>query len=183
MSRSRQAVMDGESGRGGSVVAGRLVEDMGEMIGHGFLTQTQSLCDLAVALALSNEPEDLYLSRGQAGWQHGSERITRLVCQRTQAPAHLAYRAGHAEFLEESKCLLELLPGAGGIALTTTCFFEVRLSHECPRQFRAQSLAPGIGLSRSQVIRCGFPLSIMERKQTQDTIDQEPVVLAPKGEQ
>src|SRR5712691_11303056 len=37
--RLRQAVTDGKGGCSGPVVAGRLVEDMGEVIGHGFLAQ------------------------------------------------------------------------------------------------------------------------------------------------
>jgi hypothetical protein len=40
MSGSRQAVTDGKGGRCCPVVAGRLVEDMGEMIGHSFLTES-----------------------------------------------------------------------------------------------------------------------------------------------
>ena len=63
--RSGQAVADRKSGCGCPVLAGCFVEDMGEVIGHGFLTQSQCVCDLAIALALDNELEHLSLTLGQ----------------------------------------------------------------------------------------------------------------------
>ncbi len=63
--QSGQAVADRKSGCGCPVLAGRFVEDMGEVIGHGFLTQTQCLSDLTIALALDDELEHLNLTLGQ----------------------------------------------------------------------------------------------------------------------
>ena len=78
MSKSRQTVTDGKGGRGSPVVAGRLVEDMGEVIGYGFLAQPQCLGDLAIALPLGNKLEHRDLALGQVGWERWGEWLTRL---------------------------------------------------------------------------------------------------------
>src|SRR5438874_9359281 len=89
--RSGQAVADRKSGCGCPVLAGCFVEDMGEVIGHGFLTQTQCLCDLTIALALDDELEHLNLTLGQMSrkrwarraprWRGKSAKLTKdLVC-------------------------------------------------------------------------------------------------------
>ncbi len=44
---SGQAVADGKRGGGCPVLAARLVEDMGEVVNHGLLTESQCACDLA----------------------------------------------------------------------------------------------------------------------------------------
>ena len=46
--KSGQAVADGEGGGGGSIIAGGFVEDMGEVIGHGFLAEEQGASDLLI---------------------------------------------------------------------------------------------------------------------------------------
>ena len=77
MSRSRQSVPDRKGGCSGPVVAGSLVEDMGEMIGHGFLAQSQCLGDLAIASTLGDELEHSELAAGQVSWEWWGERPTR----------------------------------------------------------------------------------------------------------
>jgi hypothetical protein len=80
-------VTDGKGCCSGPVIAGLLVEDVGEVIGHGFLAQPQCLGDLAIALPLSNQPEDRHLPAGQVGRERWSEGVTSLMGQRTQSAA------------------------------------------------------------------------------------------------
>ncbi len=49
------------------VFATSFIEDVGEVIGDGFFSEAQGLCDLAIAFALGNELEHLDLALGQAG--------------------------------------------------------------------------------------------------------------------
>jgi len=79
MRRLRQAVPDRKGGGGSPVVTGCLVEDMGEVIGHGLLTQSQCLGDLTIAPPLGNELEHRDLALGQVGWERWGERLTRLM--------------------------------------------------------------------------------------------------------
>jgi len=79
MRRLRQAVTDGKGGCSGSVVAGRLVEDVGEVIGHGFLAQSQCLGDLAIASPLGNKFEHGEFAPSQASREWWGERLTRLM--------------------------------------------------------------------------------------------------------
>lgn len=58
-----QAVMDGKRRRGGAVITGRFVEDMGEVISNRFLTQVQFLGDLQVRQPLRYQSQYLHLSR------------------------------------------------------------------------------------------------------------------------
>ena len=64
-----QAVADRKSGSGCPVLTGRLIEDVGEVIGHGFLTESQVMRDLAIALALDNQLEHRHLALGQMSWK------------------------------------------------------------------------------------------------------------------
>ena len=77
--RSRQAVAYRKGGCSCPVVAGRLVQDMGEMIGHGFLTQPQYLGNLAIASPLDDKLEHCDLAPGQVGRERWGEGITRLM--------------------------------------------------------------------------------------------------------
>ena len=52
-----------------SILTGGLIEDMGEVIGHSFLTEPQGMGDLAIALALGNQLEHGYLALGQMSWK------------------------------------------------------------------------------------------------------------------
>jgi hypothetical protein len=58
-----------ESGRGGSILAVRLIEDVREMINHGFLADYQFQRNLAIALAAGNQLEYRSLALGQPGWK------------------------------------------------------------------------------------------------------------------
>jgi hypothetical protein len=57
-------MMNGKGSCSGPVIASCLVEDMGKVIGHGFLALAQCLGDLTIASSLSNELEDLSLPPG-----------------------------------------------------------------------------------------------------------------------
>ena len=70
MCQSGQTVTDRKSSCGCPVLAGRLIEDMGEVIGHGFFTESQAVGDLAIALALGNQLEYPYFSLGEMSWKH-----------------------------------------------------------------------------------------------------------------
>ena len=66
--RSGQSVADRKRGCRRPVLTGGLIEDVGEVIGHGFLTESQGMGDLAIALALGNQLEHRYLTLGQTNW-------------------------------------------------------------------------------------------------------------------
>src|SRR5712691_68951 len=68
-SRSCQSVADSKRGCGCPVLAGRLIEDVREVIGHCFLTESQGMRDLAIALALGNQLEHRHLTLGQMRWK------------------------------------------------------------------------------------------------------------------
>ena len=51
------------------VLAVRLIEDVGEVMNHGFLADEQFLRNLAVSLASGNELEYIGLALGQVGWK------------------------------------------------------------------------------------------------------------------
>ena len=59
----------GKSGRGRPVLAVRFIEDVREVIDHGFLADDQFLRDLAIALTAGNQPEHRKLALGQFGWK------------------------------------------------------------------------------------------------------------------
>src|SRR2546421_10645632 len=89
--KSRQAVTYRKGGRSCPVVTARLVEDMGEMIGHGFLTQPQYLGNLAIALPLDNELEHCDLAPGQVGRERRREGMTRLMRKSAELSTNTAY--------------------------------------------------------------------------------------------
>jgi len=68
-SMSGQAVAYRKSGCGCPVLTVRLIEDVREMINHGFLADDQFLRNLAVTLAVSNQLEHRRLALGQVGWK------------------------------------------------------------------------------------------------------------------
>ncbi len=66
---SGQSVADRKCGCRCPVLTGSFIEDVREVIGHGFLTQSQSMRDLAIALALRNQFEHCHLALGQMSWK------------------------------------------------------------------------------------------------------------------
>lgn len=70
---------DGKGGSSGPVVAGRLIEDVGEVVGHSFLAQSQCLGDLPIAFPLGNQLEHGVFAVGQVGREWWGEWLTRLV--------------------------------------------------------------------------------------------------------
>ncbi len=65
---SGQPVADGKSGGRCAVLTACLIEDMGKMMGNGFLAQPQLLGDLNIGPAPGNQAQDLHFSRRQPGW-------------------------------------------------------------------------------------------------------------------
>src|SRR5260370_32021007 len=72
--QSGQSVADRKRGCRCSILTGSLIEDVGEVIGHSFLTESQGMRDLAIALALGNQLEHRHLTLGQTSRK-------RCVCQ------------------------------------------------------------------------------------------------------
>src|SRR6184192_3297558 len=105
--RSGQAVADRKSGCGCPVLAGCFVEDMGEIIGHGFLTQTQRLCDLTIALALDDELEHLNLTLGQMRRKRWACWTPRLRGKSTQPTKDPVCGMGHPQFIKQSQRLTQ----------------------------------------------------------------------------
>ena len=66
-SKSGQSVTECEGGCRCPVLAASFIEDMGEVIGHGFFGEAESLGDLAISFALGDELEHLDLALGQVG--------------------------------------------------------------------------------------------------------------------
>ena len=60
-------MLDSEGGGSGAIVAGRLVEDVGEMMGDGFFTQSQLPGYLAVGQSAGDKAQHLHFSCGQPG--------------------------------------------------------------------------------------------------------------------
>src|SRR6266567_7430805 len=76
VSRSGQAVVEGEGGGCGPILAGRLGEDVGQVVGDGFLAEHEGVCDLASALTGGDQLEDLGLSLGQVGRKREAGGVT-----------------------------------------------------------------------------------------------------------
>src|SRR5947207_2643354 len=90
---------------------------------------------------------------------------------------------GHPEFLEQGKRLTQQILDTSGISLTASCEFKIGSCEKCTSQFGSQSFALGRCLGLGQVHHCCLPFATFDSKQSQDAIDEEPVVLATKGEQ
>ena len=123
--QSGQSVADCKSGCGCSVLAGSLIEDMGEVIGHGFLTQCQYTCDLTIALALDDELEHLSLTLGQMRRKQWACWAPLLRGKSTQLMKDLVCGMGHPEFLKQGKRLIQQILDTPGTSSTTPCEFNM----------------------------------------------------------
>src|SRR5258708_39374377 len=98
---------------------------MGEIVGHGFLTQTQCLCDLTIALALDNELEHLSLTLGQMCRERWACRTPRLRGKSTQLTEDVACGMGHPQFLKLGKRLTQQIHCTLCASMTTSCELKI----------------------------------------------------------
>src|SRR6266566_1914115 len=127
---------------------------MGEVIGHGFLTQTQCLCDLTIALALDNELEHLCLTLGQMRWKRWTCRTPRLRGKSTKLTMDLVCGMGHPQFLKQGKRLTQQIPCTPCASLTTSCEFKIGSCEKGACQFWLQSFVLSRCLGLGQMHRC-----------------------------
>src|SRR5258708_6391139 len=84
-----QLVTNGKGRSGSTVLNARLIEDARKMIGHRAFADHEFLGDLAVALALGHQSQDLYLTWAESGRHQLSGVLVR--------PADAVARAGDAQ--------------------------------------------------------------------------------------
>src|SRR6266702_6755890 len=90
---------------------------------------------------------------------------------------------GHPQFLKQGKRLPQQLLCIHNAFLTTLCKLNRGSCEQGACKFRAQVFAPSDRLSAAQVHPCRLPIITRYGEQSQDAINEKPVVLAAKGQQ
>src|SRR5881227_3312351 len=90
---------------------------------------------------------------------------------------------GHPQFLKQGKRFPQQFLGMYDASLTVLCELNRGSCEQGARAFRAQSFALSDRLGSAQVHPCRLPIVTLSGKQSQDAINEEPVVLAAKCQQ
>src|SRR5712692_2730201 len=90
---------------------------------------------------------------------------------------------GHPQFLKQGKRFPQQLLGMHDASLTVLCDLNSSSCEQSAREFRAQAFAPSDRLGSAQVHPCHLPIVTLSSQQSQDAINEKPVVLAAKCQQ
>src|SRR5260370_175388 len=90
---------------------------------------------------------------------------------------------GHPQFLKQGKRFPQQLLSMDDAALTVLCELNCGSCEQGAREFRAQAFAPSDRLGSAQVHSCRLPIVTRSGEQSQDAINEKPVVLATKFQQ
>src|SRR5712691_12418168 len=90
---------------------------------------------------------------------------------------------GHPQFLKQTKRFPQQLLGMHDAALTVSCELNRGSCEQDAREFRSQAFALSDRLGSDQVHPCRLPIVTLSGEQSQDAINEKPVVLAAKCQQ
>src|SRR6266487_720252 len=90
---------------------------------------------------------------------------------------------GHPQFLKQGKRFPQQLLSMHDASLTVLCELNCGSCEEGACEFRAQAFALSDLLGSAQVHPCGLPIVTLSGEQSQDAINEKPVVLAAKCQQ
>src|SRR3989442_4331532 len=90
---------------------------------------------------------------------------------------------GHPQFLKQGKRFPQQLLSMHDATLTVLCELNRGSCEQDAREFGAQAFALSNCLSSGKVYLCSLPILTLSGKQSQDAIDEKPVVLAAKCQQ
>ncbi len=101
---------DGEGGCRYPILAGRFIEDMGQVIGHSFLAEPEEMRDLAIASAVGNQLEHCCLALGQVGWKRWACQSGWVMRKSAQPTADTVGRFPHPQFLKQDQGAVQQIP-------------------------------------------------------------------------
>src|SRR6266487_4415124 len=90
---------------------------------------------------------------------------------------------GHPQFLKQGKRFPQQLLSMHDASLTVLCELNCGSCEEGACEFRAQAFALSDLLGSAQVHPCRLPIVTLSGEQSQDAINEKPVVLAAKCQQ